>query len=130
MKEYLKSGQDILLSGESDGEHFKRTFHIIREIGSGGSVGCYEAYYENGEKGILKEFYPLDGYYLMRNQENNQVIVEEGFDGTIFDKAQEHYIHPYKVLLDIKRKEESPEIATFIPTFEIYYGCDEDCNII
>jgi len=127
MRRYLN--KKILLCGESDGEKFKRTFNIIKRIDDGSSAVCYEAYYDSG-KGILKEFYPKDAISLKRRADG-QLVHEKNLDSAIekFKEEEKEYIEPYKMLLEAKRKDNT-DLETFIPYFEIYYGCDDDCNII
>lgn len=128
-RRYLK--KKILLCGESDDKKFKRTFTIIKKLNEGASVICYEACHGNSGKGILKEFYPQDAYSMERNREGQLISSGEfGDAGERFERAEKEYIEPYKMLLEAKRNSEAQDLATFIPSFEIYYGCDEDCRII
>lgn len=127
--QYLK--KFILLCGESDGERFKRTFTITRKVDAGASVVCYEAFYENSIRGILKEFYPEGMDFLVRDK-SGQLLAEDAFPGAkeVFREAQEEYIKPYRMLQQAGRMDGNQDLATFIPGFEIYFGCDEAGNIV
>lgn len=119
----------ILLCGESNGKRFPRTFKINDKVDSdseGAYVVCYEASYDRSGVGVLKEFYPLNVYSLTRNN-NGQLIHKEGMTEDIkkFNQLLDEYIEPYNTLLEVRKQR---ELATFIPHFEIYYGCDENCN--
>lgn len=123
-RKYL--GESILLCGESDGINFKRTFIIDRRLNDGASVVCYEAHHENSIKGVLKEFYPQDAYVLERDK-RGQLVPSLEFEDAYnrFLKSEMEYIEPYEMLLDIQRNSDNQDLATFIPVFEIYHGCDE-----
>lgn len=95
MKERQYLEESVLLWAESDGGKFKRTFTIVKKAGEGASAVCYEAYHENSGRGILKEF----------------------------DSAEQDVLEPYKMLLKA-RQNGREELASFIPEFEIYYGCE------
>lgn len=131
MKERSELKKSILLCGESDGERFKRTFTIVRTIDDGGSCICYEAYHEASGRGVLKEFYPKEAYGLERD-ENGQLIhpAEFGDGKERFERALREYLEPYEMLLSAKRDGPERELATFIPAFEIYYGCNERCETV
>lgn len=45
-------------------------------------------------------------------------------------KDEKEYIEPYEMLLDIKQNNDNQDLATFIPSFEIYHGGDEAGNVI
>lgn len=128
-RQYLKN--TILLCGQSDGTTFKRRFIIVKKINEGASAVCYEAYHENSGRGVLKEFYPKDAYALERNKEG-QLIHSAEFQNACerFRKAEEEYIAPYEMLLTVKQKSSHESLATFIPAFEIYHGCDENGNAV
>lgn len=128
-RQYLK--KTILLCGESDGTVFKRSFHIVKKISEGASSICYEAYHGNSGRGILKEFYPQDAYGLERS-EDGQLIHSSEFQDAYdrFMKAEKDYIEPYEMLLEAKQSGSDIDLATFIPAFEIYHGCDAEGNLI
>lgn len=131
MKErrYLK--KTILLCGESDGAAFKRTFHIVRMVDEGASSVCYEAYHGNSGRGTLKEFYPQDAYGLERREDGQLVHSTEFRDAQKrFIKAEKAYIEPYRMLLGAKQNGADQDLATFIPAFEIYHGCDADGEVV
>lgn len=128
-RQYLK--KSILLCGESDGAVFKRTFVIVKKLSEGASSVCYEAYHENSGRGVLKEFYPKDAYALERTAEGQLIHSQEFQDAyKRFLKAEREYLEPYKMLLDVKKNSENQDLATFIPAFEIYHGCDDNEDII
>lgn len=127
-RKYLKD--TILLCGESNGRPFPRTFTITKRISSsGGSAVCYEAHYDSSGNGVLKEFYPRNIYGLKRNSDGQLINSPEFGDAKErFKEAEKEYIEPYEMLLKAKR--ENKDLETFIPSFEIYHGCDSECNII
>lgn len=128
-RQYLKN--TILLCGESDGAIFKRSFHIVKKIDEGAFSVCYEAYHENSGRGTLKEFYPQDAYGLERC-ENGQLIHSSEFQDAYdrFVKAERDFIEPYEMLLKAKQSGADQDLATFIPAFEIYHGCDSAGKVI
>ncbi len=131
MKERQCLKKTILLCGESDGTVFKRSFHIVKKISEGASSICYEAYHGNSGRGILKEFYPQDAYGLERNGDGQLIHSSEFQDAyDRFVKARKDYIEPYEMLLEAKQSGSDTDLATFIPAFDIYQGCDAEGNII
>ena len=131
MKERQYLEKTIQLCGESDGTAFMRSFHIVKKIDEGASSVCYEAYHENSGRGTLKEFYPQDAYGLER-YENGQLIHSLEFQDAYdrFVKAERDFIEPYEMLLKAKQSGSDQDLATFIPAFEIYHGCDSAGNVI
>lgn len=130
MKEHYNLKKSILLCWENDKEKFKRTFTIVKKLSEETSAIYYEAYSENGKKGILKEFYPK-GFALERDKNGQLFPFRESEDRKEkFQKAKQEYLEPYNMLLEEKKKGNEPELVTFIPEFEIYYGCDETYNKI
>ncbi len=128
-RQYLKKA--ILLCGESDGVAFKRTFHIVKRLSEGASSISYEAYHGNSGRGVLKEFYPQDAYGLERSADGQLIHSPEFKDAyDRYVKAEREYIEPYEMLLDAKQSDADQDLATFIPAFEIYHGCDADGSVI
>lgn len=129
-REYLEGS--ILLCRK--GDLAKKRFTILEIVGEGSTNVSYEACYEESEKGILKEFYPLDvagRYYALERDENRQLVSTEGFVKAYenFQQAKKEYVEPYYTLLAAKRNPDSEEaLSSFIMPFEIYYGCDEELN--
>ena len=133
MKERKPLRKSILLCGESDGAAFKRTFRVIRVLGEGASSSsiCYEACYDKSGRGVLKEYYPQDAYILERNKDGQLIPSLEFRDAyDRFRKEEKDYAEPYEMLLNAKRNNSNHDLATFIPAFEIYHGCDPDGNVI
>ncbi len=121
----------IRLCGKSDTGLYKRNFNIIKTVASGASVICYEATYEHGTKGILKEFYPKEASFLKRDSEGQLTCDDADFKSVIaFRNDEKAYIEPYEMLRRAKIESDSSDLATFIPPFEIYRGCDENMNIV
>lgn len=128
-RQFLKG--DICLCGESDGKRFKRTFTIVKRMDEGASSVCYEAYHERSGRGVLKEFYPKNAYALERDARGQLVNSAEFRDAhERFLKAKQEYLEPYEMLLQAKQNSGNQDLATFIPAFEIYNGCDEEGNIV
>lgn len=122
---YYLNGE-ILLCGESDHGKFLRSFSVQDIISSdGASAVCYSAKHKNSGTGVLKEFYPLSVCSVIRNNEG-QLICSDSDERVKFQDLLDEYIKPYYSLLELRKNK---DLATFIPPFEIYYGCDENCNI-
>ena len=131
MKDRQYLNKSILLCGESDGVIFKRTFTIVKKLSEGSFSICYEAFHGNSGRGVLKEFYPKEAYGLERDK-HGQLIHSMEFKDAYerFLKDEKEYIEPYEMLLDIKQNNDNQDLATFIPSFEIYHGGDEAGNVI
>lgn len=123
-RQYLK--KSVRLSGTGDQGTFIRTFEVRKVLSEGASSICYEASYKDSAAGVLKEFYPWNAYVLERDEDGQLVRSEEFHDADEwFRKAVQEYLEPYQMLLDVKKHSTDQDLATFIPAFEIYYGCDE-----
>lgn len=126
-RSYLKGS--ILLCGESDHGKFLRTFTVDKIVSSSGSsTVCYTAKHDKSGIGVLKEFYPLDAHSLLRNEDGQLVRnLEMADENEKYEKLLADFIEPYQMLIEARKH---GDLATFIPPFEIYYGCDQDCNVI
>ena len=122
----LNKGQAILLAERHHSEN-QRTFHIVNFISAGSTVVCYEAFHKSSSRGILKEFYPQSAYGLERIS-SGQLIHSPDYKASFkrFIQDENRYIETYEMLLAEKQKGEYPDLATFIPYYEIYYGCDSN----
>ena len=120
----------ILLYCESDGKRFPRRFQIDKKSSEGTFSLCYEAHYEKSGHGILKEFYPKDAALAIERDETGQLTFTPGLDAARekFERQLKRYLEAYQMLVEAKQAQETPELETFIPDFEIYYGCDEKNN--
>ncbi len=122
----------VLLCGEGDDGRFQRTFTIVREVGRGASAISYEAFYRGSGRGILKEFYPVDGpgrLYSLERDGEGQLISAGGLPQArrSFLDAQSRYLAPYQMMLEARlSSQEDDVLGTFIPAFEIYYGCSQE----
>lgn len=121
----------ILLCAESEGKKYFRHFNIVKKISEGASIICYEAYHSKSGRGTLKEFYPIDALDLYRD-ENGQLRHSKGYPASYedFQNRKNKYLKSYEILLEKKQSDSKSDLATFIPSFEIYNGCDKDGNII
>lgn len=122
----------VLLCGEGDDGRFQRRFTIVREVGRGASAISYEALYRGSSRGILKEFYPADGpgrrYGLERDAEGQLISNAQTRGG--FLEAQARYLAPYQTMLEARlSSREDDVLGTFIPAFEIYYGCNPESTV-
>lgn len=126
-RNYIKGS--IFLCGESDHGKFLRTFTVDKIVSSSGSsTVCYTAKHDKSGFGVLKEFYPLDVHSLVRNEDGQLVrSAEMKNENEKYEKLRADFIEPYQMLIKARKH---GDLATFIPPFEIYYGCDQDCNII
>lgn len=131
MKERLALKESILLCGESDGARFTRRFQIVKKESEGAFSLCYEAYHKKSGRGILKEFYPREAAIAAERDSSGQLFFPEHLSAARerFQEQMSRYLAPYQMLLEIKQQGGSEELETFIPDFEIYYGCDEEKNI-
>ena len=129
-RKYLQ--HSVLVSGQSDGRAFERTFTIVRKMeGEGASSVCYEAYHEGSGRGVLKEFYPRNLYTLDRDPQGQLIHSTEFEEEHLnFLRAEQEYLEPCQRLLELKQSGEYPELAGFLPNFEIYHGCDRRGNRI
>lgn len=130
MKERTYLKDSVSLCGKSDGGAYTRKFTIVNKISEGASVICYEAYHSESGRGVLKEFYPNDTYILERNEEG-QLIPSTEFRSEYkrYQEEKQRYLEPYELLLSTKQKQQGEDMSTFIPSFEIYNGCDERGNV-
>ena len=121
----LKNGQEILLAERKQPENI-RIFHIENVINEGSTVICYEALNEDRTKGVLKEFYPRTAYGLERNSQG-QLIHSEKYKAAFkrFTREEKEYIDTYEMLSAEKQSGLYSDMETFIPHFELYYGCDD-----
>ena len=114
---------EITLYGESEGHEFPRAFYIDDFINAGSTVLCYTAHHEMSGKGTLREFYPVDAISLERTADGNLCHMP-GFEDSRrrFEEKKNRYLDPYLTLLGAMQDDESGELNTFIPSFEIYHG--------
>ena len=132
-RDLIKKGGRITLCEETTGE--TRTFTIMSKDGEGSSSVSYIASY--GKKtGRLKEFYPCghDGenlFGIVRGKDN-QLSVTDTTDEALdrYNAMLRENIESYHILEDAKNaaKKGRNSFGTFIPSFEIYRGRDENGN--
>ena len=123
--------KSVLLCAESDDGRFKRNFYIDRIIDEGASAVCYEAHHRTSGRGVLKEFYPNSVFGLKRDKKGQLIHdLESADDHKRFLKEEKEYLEPYEMLLQIRQSSDDRELATFIPLFEIYHGCDDEGNVV
>ena len=129
-RQYLKDS--ILVCSKSSDKKYARRFTIRGRRNEGSTVVCYDAYDENSNVGILKEYYPLYEYSVTRNEDGQLVHAEDSFEEGIhrFEEGRTRYVEQHRMLLEKKRDSGNEMLAAFIPAFEIYSGCDEDLNEI
>jgi hypothetical protein len=102
----------------------------VRKTSEGAFSLCYEAYHEGSGHGILKEFYPKEAAIATERDAQGQLVFSPGLDAARekFLRQKERYLDAYRMLVRLKQAQEEPELETFIPACEIYYGCDEEKN--
>ncbi len=137
-RKFMRKGEKITLCEEprNNGTTNNRTFTIISKDGVGASSVSYKASY-GSKTGRLKEFYPCEynyGHFLsIARKSNNQLYrTNETHEAAkMFDQMLEEYIEAYHTLETAKNNaaKGNNSFNTFIPTFEIYRGCDEDGNV-
>ncbi len=130
----MRKNEKITLIDESTGN--KKTFTIISRDGTGASSVSYLA--SCGRKtGRLKEFYPSEynyGHYLsiIRDKDNQLVKKNESIEADrLYDDMLNEYIESYHILDETKKEAKKGNNAfnTFIPSFEIYRGCNKKGEI-
>lgn len=123
--------KSITLYGKGEEGFFSRKFHIKAmtdaegKRSSGGSVLCYEAYYEGSGVGILKEFYPADALGLARAENGVDLLCSSVVEAERAEylRRRHSFEGVYRQIMQLRR--ENPEVETFVPACEIYYGVDE-----
>lgn len=100
-------------------------FRILSPISEGGSARCYEAEHPNGNRGVLKEFWPADSHYLSLDGDD-RVCLPSGDNRDKFEEMLQQYVSPYLAMLKKKQSSTSSaqQLASFIPTYEVYRGCE------
>lgn len=131
---FMRKGEKITLCEEISGN--KKTFSIISKDGAGSSSVSYIA--TCGRKtGRLKEFYPCNYnngelFAIIRKKDNQLFCSNQNQDvAETYVAMMDEYIESYHILEDAKKEAEkgNNSFNTFIPTFEIFRGCDENGNI-
>lgn len=127
----LENGTSIELYVEEKGRRDSREFHITKLVSDkGASVIAYRAYHQNSSNiGVLREYYPqkddivlerdADGRIHVDMNESSEAERKEYLDG------RERYLAPYVELGKLQREKENDDLASFIPYFEICYGCKD-----
>lgn len=128
MEKRIYVDKKILLRIDDDDSSQAKNFHISRKLDEGGSTVCYEGYFKSSTNGILREFYPRNMAECLMRDEQEQLIFKEGDSATknIFREQRDNYLRPYYMLRE--KRLEIPELATFLPPFEIYFGANADEN--
>lgn len=121
-RSYLRQNTSILLVRGGEGAS-PETFTIEKRFKEGGSSVCYIAR-RNYKRGILKEFYPQE--MNLKRTADGQLVpsADEACGG--FYKALETYVAPHRQMMEWQLDSRYASLASFIPQFEIYYGCDEN----
>lgn len=131
---FMRKGEKITLCEELSGN--KKTFSIISKDGSGSSSVSYIA--TCGRKtGRLKEFYPCDHnngelFAIIRKKDNQLFCSNQNEEAAkTYAAMMDEYIESYHILEDAKKEAEkgNNSFSTFIPSFEIFRGCDENGNV-
>lgn len=127
----LENGTSIELYVEEKGRRDSREFHITKLVSDkGASAIAYRAYHQNSSNiGVLREYYPqkddivlerdADGRIHVDMNESSEAERKEYLDG------RERYLAPYVELGKLQREKENDDLASFIPYFEICYGCKD-----
>lgn len=128
-RQYLKTSSTLLLCEINDGQAFQRTFTILHKVNMDAYSVSYEASYNQNDHRVLQEIYPSStvGLAVERNGQG-QLIPSRGMEHEYkeFKKLEKDCLEPYHTLLKAKKKSDYQDLSTFIPSFEIYYGCDEE----
>ncbi len=126
MKQRLYIDKKILLQNGYEFTTQAKTFHVIRKINEGGSVVCYEGYFNSSTNGILREFYPRNMAEFFERDNENQLFLknEDSATKNIFQEQLDRYLQPYYMLRE--KRLEDPEALNFLPSFEIYFGATDN----
>ncbi len=130
----MRKGEKITLIDETTGN--KKTFTIISRDGLGTSSVSYLASCAR-KTGRLKEFYPSEynyGHYLSitRGKDNQLVKTNETLEADkLYDDMLNEYVESYHILEEAKKeaKRGNNSFNTFIPSFEIYRGCNKNGEV-
>lgn len=107
----------ITLCTSQEANSREKLFTVKSMLSSGASSMVYEAYCE-GQKGILKEFYPRSLASCFERAEDGQLKIISGHSRV--DVEARLYLEPYELLA--KHKMDSDDLNTFIPISETLYG--------
>lgn len=130
-RDYLKNDSVIELYSDESESRNKRQFHITRLISNeGGSTIAYRAYHQNSSNiGVLREFYPMSDEIVLDRNEAGKLCVDmsEGSEAEReeFLDNRKRYLSTFLTLKNIQREKKNDTLATFIPYFEICYGCQD-----
>lgn len=112
----------ILLCAENAPGKQRLAFQIMKKLSiSGNDAVCFTAKRDGCGCGVLKEFYPL-GLHTLRRNADGQLACADPAEAERFAKLTADFLAPYQMLREMRRES---DLATFIPPFEIYRGCDE-----
>ena len=122
----------ILLQSENDSSS-QKIFHIIRKLNEGGTVVCYEGHFESStNNGTLREFFPQNmSEFLSRNDKKQLIFKNDNVSQKdLFKKELDNYLRTYNLLRDLlsEKKLQNSELATFLPSFEIFFGVGNEDN--
>lgn len=128
MEERSYIDKEILLQNEDKAPSQAKIFHITKKMSEGGSVICYEGHFKSSTSGILREFYPRKmAAFLERNSQKQLSLKEEDeVTKNLFREQRDNYLRPYYMLRE--KCSANPELATFLPSFEIYFGTGNEEN--
>ena len=134
-RDYLKNDSVIELYSDEGKSRIIREFHITRLISNeGGSTIAYRAYHQNSSNiGVLREFYPMSDDIVLDRDSEGKLCVDTSEESEAereeFFEGRKRYLAPFLTLKNIQREKENDVLATFIPYFEICYGCkDKDAD--
>ncbi len=122
--------KQILVSSLNEtGQRTIRSFTIDKVLSTDGASSiCYEAHDMGSGRGVLKEFYPLDAAALCRDKQeqlHSSPVTE--YEAELFEKGMKEYLSSYQYMLSLKQDTSAAAqgLASFIPPFELFRGCNE-----
>ena len=128
MEKRIYIDKEIQFQSEDDDPSQAKVFYITKKLSEGGSVICYEGHFKSSTNGILREFYPRKMAAFLERNSKNQLLIREEDTTTrnLFCEQRDNYLRPYYMLRE--KCSANPELATFLPSFEIYFGAGSEEN--
>lgn len=122
--------KQILVSSLNEtGHRTIRSFTIDKVLSADGASSiCYEAHDVGSGRGVLKEFYPLDAAALCRDKlEQLYSSPASEYETELFGRKMKEYLSSYQYMLSLKQDTSATAqgLASFIPPFELFRGCNE-----
>ena len=123
---YIPEGEQIRLCRRAGRQEV--SFTILGVVGEGSSSICYDAQ-AMGQRGKLKEFYPLlpDEILSLRRTEGYQLLPEDPASVALFTELCTELTQTYDTLDRVRsRGERGAILNNYIPSYQLYFGRSVD----